>query len=108
MDDDRIRDQVKRGIASAAEIGDDLAERAQTATAEAGGTIQDVATQTGRQVADTAVRTYEQGAQTAEYLRKQGAQAAGYVSRSTAEKPWIGLLIAGAIGYVIAYAIHAR
>jgi hypothetical protein len=30
------------------------------------------------------------------------------VSRQTAEQPLLALLVAGAIGYVIAYMIHSR
>jgi hypothetical protein len=53
--------------------------------------------ETGKQVSDAAAKTYAQGAQAAEYL-----------SRNTVEQPLLALLVAGAIGYGIAYMIHAR
>jgi ElaB/YqjD/DUF883 family membrane-anchored ribosome-binding protein len=78
-----VGNAVKEGIASAA-------AQAQTAAAQAGSTIQDAATEVSKQVGDA------------------GAKAADYVSRSTAEQPLLALLIAGAIGYGIAYLIHTR
>ncbi len=53
--------------------------------------------ETGKQVSDAAAKTYA-----------QGAQAAEYVSRDTAEQPLLALLVAAAVGYGIAYMIHAR
>jgi hypothetical protein len=95
MDDDKkIGEQVssvgnaaKEGIASAA-------GQAQTAAAQAGSTIQDAATEASKQLGDAGA--------------KAGAQAADYVSRKTAEQPLLALLVAGAIGYALAYIIHAR
>jgi ElaB/YqjD/DUF883 family membrane-anchored ribosome-binding protein len=93
-DDKKIGEQVssvgnavKEGIASAA-------AQAQTAAAQAGSTIQDAATEVSKQVGDAGA--------------KAGAKAADYVSRKTAEQPLLALLVAGAIGYGIAYLIHAR
>jgi len=119
MDDNRIGDQVQRGVASATEKGSNLANKAQAAATQASSTIQSTVTETGKQVADVAAKTYQQGAQAAadyvnkqgaqaaaDYVSKQGAQAAEYVKRSTAEQPWAALLIAGAIGYMLAYLIH--
>jgi ElaB/YqjD/DUF883 family membrane-anchored ribosome-binding protein len=120
MDDNGIGDQVKSGVANATEMGSDLANKAQTAAAQAGGTIRQAATETSKQLADAAAKTYQQGtqaaaeyvnkqsAQVADYVSKQGTQAAEYVTRNTAEQPWMALLIAGAIGYGLAYMIHAR
>jgi hypothetical protein len=92
MDDNKkIGEQVssagkaeKEGIAGAA----------QTAAAQAGSTIQAAATEASKQLGDTG--------------SKAGAQAADYVSRKTAEQPLLALLVAGAIGYALAYIIHAR
>jgi ElaB/YqjD/DUF883 family membrane-anchored ribosome-binding protein len=107
MDDNRIGDQVQRGVASATEMGSNLANKAQAAATQASSTIQSAVTETGKQVADAAAKTYQQGAQAAaDYVSKQGAQAAEYVKRNTAEQPWVALLIAGAIGYMLAYLIH--
>ena len=55
-----------------------------------------------------AIKTSEQMSDAAAKTYKQGAQAADYVSRNTAEQPLLALLIAGAVGYAIAYMIHSR
>jgi hypothetical protein len=73
------------------------AGKAQTAAVQAGSTIRDAAIETSKQVGDAAAKTYA-----------QGSQAAEYVSRQTAEQPLLALLVAGAVGYAIAYLIHGR
>src|SRR4029450_13704641 len=65
-------------------------DRAQAAEA-----IQGVAAEVGNKVAQAATTAYQ-----------QGARAGGYVSQYTAEQPLTALLIAGAIGYGLAYLIH--
>jgi hypothetical protein len=104
MDDNRNGDRasdaaknLKVGITDAAETGSDLAGKAQTAAVQAGSTIRDAAIEASKQVSDAAARTYA-----------QGSQAAEYVSRQTAEQPFLALLVAGTIGYAIAYMIHSR
>jgi ElaB/YqjD/DUF883 family membrane-anchored ribosome-binding protein len=104
MDDNRIGDQaseaaknLRSGINSAMETGSDLAGKAQAAAVEAGGRIQNAAAETAKQVSDAAAKTYA-----------QGQRASEYVSRNTAEQPLVALLIAGAIGYGIAYMLHGR
>jgi len=97
MDDKGNGDQVKRGVASAMDTASDLAGKAQTAAAEAGTTIQGATSEAVNQVRDAAAKTY-----------KQGAQAADYLSRNTAEQPLLALLLAGVVGYAIAYMIHSR
>ena len=97
MDDRGYGDQVKRGVASAVDTASDLAGKAKTAAAEAGSTIQGAASETVRQVRDAAANTYS-----------QGAQAADYLSRNTAEQPLLAILLAGVVGYAIAYMIHSR
>jgi ElaB/YqjD/DUF883 family membrane-anchored ribosome-binding protein len=100
MDDNQASDAAKNlkvGITNAVENASDLAGRAQTAAVQAGSTIRDAAIETSKQVSDAAAKTYA-----------QGSQAAEYVSRQTAEQPLLALLVAGAIGYVIAYMIHSR
>jgi ElaB/YqjD/DUF883 family membrane-anchored ribosome-binding protein len=100
MDDNQASDaakNLKAGIANVVETGSDLAGKAQTAAAQAGSTIRDAAIETSQQVGDAAAKTYAQGSQAAEYL-----------SRQTAEQPLLALLVAGAIGYAIAYMIHSR
>jgi ElaB/YqjD/DUF883 family membrane-anchored ribosome-binding protein len=104
MDDNRSADQVseaadevKRRLAAATETASDLAGKAGTAAAEAASTIQGAASETAKQVSDAAAKTY-----------KQGAQAAEYLSHKTAEQPLAALLIAGAIGFSIAYLLFRR
>jgi ElaB/YqjD/DUF883 family membrane-anchored ribosome-binding protein len=104
MDDNRIGEQVakvgddaKSGIETVKGTVTDAAEKAQTAAVEAGGTMRDAAVETAKQVSDTATKTY-----------RQGVRASEYVSQNTAEQPLPALLIAGAIGYGIAYMIHGR
>ena len=100
MDDNQASDAAKNlkvGITDAVEKAADLAGKAQTAAAQAGSTIRDAAIETSKQVSDAAAKTYA-----------QGSQAAKYVSQQTAEQPLLALLVAGAIGYAIAYMIHSR
>ena len=100
MDDNQASDaakNLKAGISNAVEAGSDLAGKAQAAAVQAGSTIRDAAIETSKQVGDAAAKTYA-----------QGSQAAEYVSRQTAEQPLLALLVAGAIGYAIAYMIHSR
>jgi ElaB/YqjD/DUF883 family membrane-anchored ribosome-binding protein len=100
MDDNQASDaakNLKAGITSAVENASDFAGKARTAAVQAGSTIRDAAIETSKQVGETAAKTYA-----------QGSQAAEYVSRQTAEQPLLALLVAGAIGYGIAYMIHSR
>ena len=102
MDENRINDQlsaatdnVQNGVTSAVGKLSDLAGQARSAAVEAANTIQGAAIETGKQVSDAAAKTYQ-----------QGARAGEYISRNTAEQPLLALLIAGAVGYGIAYMIH--
>jgi hypothetical protein len=102
MDEHRICDHVtnaaddlKSNITAVAGTIGDLAGQARSAAVEAGNSIQGAAIEAGKQVGDAAAKTY-----------KRGALAGEYVSRTTAEQPLLALLIAGAIGYGIAYMIH--
>lgn len=104
MDENRISDQVsgvandvKSGVTAAVGTLSDLAGQARSAAVETVNTIQEAAIETGKQVCDAAAKTY-----------RQGARAGEYVSRNTAEQPLLALLIAGAVGYGIAYMIYRR
>ena len=57
--------------------------------------VQGAARDVGNQASQAATTVYE-----------QGARAGASVSKYAAEQPLIALLIAGAIGYGIAYLIH--
>ncbi len=65
------------------------------AVAQASDAIQGVASEVGNKVGQAATTAYQ-----------QGARARGYVSQYAAEQPLAALLIAGAIGYGLAYLIH--
>jgi hypothetical protein len=104
MDDNRTGEQVgkvgndaKSGIQTAVGTMTDLVGKAQTAATEAGATVRDAAIETAKQVGDAATKTY-----------RQGVRAGEYVSQNTGEQPFLALLIAGAIGFGIAYMIYAR
>lgn len=100
MSDDRSADQVRalrNDVASGVETAKDFAGKAQTAVTQAANTIRDAAIETGNRASDAAAKAYQ-----------EGAHAADYLSRSTAEQPLLALMIAGTIGYGIAYLIHRR
>jgi ElaB/YqjD/DUF883 family membrane-anchored ribosome-binding protein len=93
-----LRDlQASAGAAidKAAGLARDASSAGIQAVAHASDAIQGTAREVGKQV-DQAVTTAYQ----------QGARAGGYVSRYAAEQPLTALLIAGAIGYGLAYLIH--
>jgi ElaB/YqjD/DUF883 family membrane-anchored ribosome-binding protein len=89
-----LRD-LQESAAAAADRTADLARKVSAPAVQAADTIQGVARDVGNQVGQAASTVYE-----------QGARAGSSVSRYTAEQPLMALLIAGAIGYGIAYLIH--
>ena len=72
-----------------------VSESGGQAASRAGEVIQGVARDVGNQASQAATNLYQ-----------QGSLAGGYVSRYTAEQPLTALLIAGLIGYGLAYLIH--
>jgi hypothetical protein len=90
---DRAADATKEQIAKATDTFTQVAERARAAA----GTIRTTTMGAGKQVGEVATKAYQ-----------QGAQAADQLGRSTADQPLLALLIAGAVGYAVAYLIHAR
>jgi ElaB/YqjD/DUF883 family membrane-anchored ribosome-binding protein len=93
-----LRD-LQASAGEAIETATELASKASTAGAEAvtqaSETIHDVAREAGNQAGQAATAVYQ-----------QGARAGGHVSRFAAEQPLTALLIAGAVGYGIAYLLH--
>ena len=73
----------------------DLARKVSTAGVQAVDAIQGAARDVGNQVGQAATTVYQ-----------QGARAGGSVSRYAAEQPLTALLIAGVVGYGLAYLIH--
>ena len=93
-----LRDlQASAGAAidRAAGVARDASSAGIQAVTQASDTIQGVAREVGNKVDQAATTMYQ-----------QGARAGGYVSRYAEEQPLTALLIAGAIGYGLAYLIH--
>jgi len=82
-------------IDKAAGLARDASSAGIQAVAQASDAVQDVAREVGSQV-DQAVTSAD----------RQSARAGRYVSRYAAEQPLTTLLVAGAIGYGLAYLIH--
>ena len=82
-------------IDKAAGLARDASSAGIQAVSQASDAIQDTAREVGSKVEQAATTAYQ-----------QGARAGGYVSRYAAEQPLAALLIAGAIGYGLAYLIH--
>ena len=89
-----LRD-LQESAAAAVDKTADLARKVSGPAVQAADTIQGIARDVGNQVGQAAGTVYE-----------QGARAGGSVSRYTAEQPLTALVIAGAIGYGLAYLIH--
>ena len=89
-----LRD-LQESVAVAVDKTADLARKVSAPAVQAADTIQGIARDVGNQVGQAASTVYE-----------QGARAGGSVTRYTAEQPLTALVIAGAIGYGLAYLIH--
>jgi ElaB/YqjD/DUF883 family membrane-anchored ribosome-binding protein len=88
--DDEYETLGIRAARQASEVG-------KQAMAQVGETIQGAAREAGNQATQAANSLYQ-----------QGSQASHYISRYAGEQPVTALLIAGAIGYGLAYLIHRR
>jgi ElaB/YqjD/DUF883 family membrane-anchored ribosome-binding protein len=82
---------------NAATLARQASEAGRQAAAQAGEAIQSAAREAGNQANRAASNLYQ-----------QGTYAGEYVGRYVAEQPLTALLIAGAIGYGLAYLIHRR
>jgi ElaB/YqjD/DUF883 family membrane-anchored ribosome-binding protein len=95
----RVLRDLQASAGEAIETAAELARKASTAgvdaVTQASETIQGVAREAGNQAGQAATAVYQ-----------QGARAGGYVSRYAAEQPLTALLIAGAVGYALAYMLH--
>src|SRR5260221_10089419 len=74
-----------------------LSEQASAAIADPGATAKELAR-----------RAREQAAMASDVLYQQGTRAGEYLTRNVNEYPLAALLIAGAVGYGLAYLIHTR
>jgi hypothetical protein len=84
----------------------DLARKASTVGGQAVARAGDVIEQPGDAIQGAAREAGNRAGQAATTLCQQGGRAGGYVSRYTADQPLTALLIAGALGYGLAYLIH--
>ena len=82
------------------------ARKASTVGGQAVARAGDVIEQAGDAIQGAAREAGNRASQAATTLCQQGGRAGGYVSRYTADQPLTALLIAGALGYGLAYLIH--
>jgi ElaB/YqjD/DUF883 family membrane-anchored ribosome-binding protein len=124
MDDQPIReiDKTKDAItAQTAAVASRVMDQATTMARDVGGTINEAATmarsagqQAWSSAGDAAAsaqeltrQAREQASAAGDLLYEQGARASEYVTRNVVQYPLAAVLIAGAIGYLTAYLIHA-
>ena len=91
--------QAGAGVQSALDQGksvaQDLANRASETSRQAMGRVGEYVDTVAPQAKEVASNLYDQGSQSGEYIRQYAAQ-----------QPLTALLIAGALGYMLAYLIH--
>jgi ElaB/YqjD/DUF883 family membrane-anchored ribosome-binding protein len=126
MDEQRIQDRVSETTEKVGTMASDAAKQAgaamqgkldqgkammQDAHASVG-TFARQASEAGRQAmaqaGEVARAAGNQATQAATNLYQQGTRAGGFISQYAAEQPMTALLVAGAIGYGLAYLIHRR
>jgi ElaB/YqjD/DUF883 family membrane-anchored ribosome-binding protein len=90
-----VRD-VGETINEAATMARVAGEQAWSAASDAAATAQDLTRQ-----------AREQASAASDALKEQGARASEYVTRNVTQYPLTAVLVAGAIGYLTAYLIHA-
>ena len=98
---------TKRAAAGAEEMTErarDLAQQAASLVEEAASTLVDA-----RETAwDVAQRTGAQARVVADQAYRNGQRGARELAQRVEERPLTALLVAGAVGYAIAYLLHAR
>jgi ElaB/YqjD/DUF883 family membrane-anchored ribosome-binding protein len=99
----RVMDQATTMVRAGSETMNEAAtmaraagEQAWSAAGDAAATAQDLARQ-----------AREQASAAGDVLYQQGARAGEYVTRNVTQYPLTAVLVAGAIGYLTAYLIHA-
>ena len=130
MDEPRIQDRVSETAEKVGTMASDAAKQAGTAmqgrldqgkemmqdAQASAATLARQATEAGRQamaqagelVQGTARQASNQATQAATNLYQQGSRAGDVITQYAAEQPVTALLVAGAIGYGLAYLIHRR
>lgn len=109
------RDAAEPARRAADEAAQGIAAQVQPALDQGKSMVQDLAKQAsevGRQAVDQAgdflQNAAPQAKEAASDLYQRGAQSGEYIRQYAAEQPVAALLIAGAIGYGLAYLIHRR
>jgi ElaB/YqjD/DUF883 family membrane-anchored ribosome-binding protein len=90
-----IQSRLDQGKTMVQDLTRQASEAGRQAIGRAGEVIQGVAPQAGNQVRQAATNLYD-----------QSSRAGEYVSQYVVQQPLTALLIAGAIGYALAYLIH--
>ena len=104
-----MADQLMPGMpdrTQAGKIMEDTMEQARTAAANAGEQVWSAAANVGATAQDLAVKAREQTAMATDMLYQQGSRASEYLTRNVNAYPLTALLLAGALGYGMAYLLH--
>jgi ElaB/YqjD/DUF883 family membrane-anchored ribosome-binding protein len=88
--------------------GKALIQDAQTSAATLARQASEAGRQAMTQAGEVAREAGNKATQAATNLYQQGSRAGDFISRYAAEQPVTALLVAGAIGYGLAYLIHRR
>jgi ElaB/YqjD/DUF883 family membrane-anchored ribosome-binding protein len=94
---DQGKSMIQAAQAGAATMARQASEAGGQAMAQAGEAIQGAAREASNQASQAVTNLYQ-----------QGSRAGDSISRFAAEQPVTALLVAGAIGYGLAYLIHRR
>jgi len=100
----RLQGRLDQGKA----LIDDAREGAATLARQASDVGRQAMAQAGEMIQGAARQAGEQATQAATNLYQQSSKAGDVISRYAAEQPLTALLLAGAIGYGLAYLIHRR
>ena len=94
---DQGKAMMQDAQASAATLARQASEAGRQAMASSRGVVQGAAREAGNQATQAATNLYQ-----------QGSRAGDFITQYAAEQPVTALLVAGAIGYGLAYLIHRR
>jgi ElaB/YqjD/DUF883 family membrane-anchored ribosome-binding protein len=83
-------------------------EQVWSAAATAGAMAQDLAKQAREQTSAATDTLYQQASAAGDVIYEQGARAGQYLTRNVNEYPLTALLLAGLLGYGMAYLMHSR
>ena len=100
----RLQSKLDQGKA----MIEDAREGAATLAHQASDVGRQAMAQAGEMIQGAARQASEQASQAATNIYKQSSRAGDVISRYAAEQPFTALLLAGAIGYGLAYFIHRR